>query len=279
MIDITKVKWIVNRRMFEYEKYSNLPDIIKSFGMECKVIHNIPQHIDNPYDDFFSIKDCVIPYLTINNARRLNAYYGMYMRENNLLYHTYTSLMGLHPSKFLNDDFIMTTFYNFKRTFGQWYDRFNTDVLFVRPDSGIKTFTGTSILYNNCESELRAMNDKVNDDSLIHIGSCKKFSDETRFIICGDTVVDGSRYSTDSGNRKVEDTNYPIELYDFAVNIAKCAWKPDEIFTLDVCMTNDGPRIVELNSFSCAGWYAADPYKIVKAVSEHTLKLFNEQYN
>lgn len=279
MTDLSKVKWIVNRRMFEYEKYSDLPYIIREYGMECKVIDNIPMHIDNPYDNLFPITDCVIPYLTINNARKLNAYYGMYLRETNLLYHTYTSLMGLDPDTFLNNGFVMTTFYNFKRTFRKWYDGHNTNILFVRPDSGIKTFTGTPIKLIDCEAELRALNDKVDNDSIIHIGLCKQFRDETRFIICGDTVVDGSRYSTDSGERRMEDTNYPKELYDFAVNIAKCAWKPDEVFTLDVCMTNDGPKIVEINSFSCAGWYAANPHVIVKAVSDHTLKLYNDQYN
>ena len=45
-------------------------------------------------------------------------------------------------------------------------------------------------------------------------------------------------------------------------------WAPDPIFVVDVCATDDGPRLLELNSFSCSDLYGCDFEPIVDAVDE-----------
>lgn len=249
-------------------------------GVEYKIIDNISIARNDPYFGLYSTDDCVIPYLTINNARLLNKYFGLYLRETNLQYHVYSSLIGIDPSLFLNNDYVITTLFNFKKTYGDWYDNFQTAELFVRPDSGIKTFAATPILYQNCLSELRAISNGVSDESLICISSCKTFGDEIRFVVCDKHIVSGSRYATNSGNTIIEDQNISPELQSFAESVLKdMIWTPDDIFTLDVCQTDNGPKIVELNSFSCAGLYACDMEQVIIKVSEHTLNLYNEQFH
>ncbi len=276
---MNNVKWVLNSRMFENTSYQNLPELIQDLGMECKVIDYIYSSYDNLYKELFPINDCVIPYVTINSARKLNKYFGLYLNENNLQYHVYSSMLGLDPDIFLNDDFRMITFFNFKIKWWQYYTEFNTDTLFIRPTSGIKLFTGTPLKRDNCEREIEIWETILNDDTIILIADIKQFSDEARFVICGDQIVDGSLYSTDNGNIKKEQKEYPKELLSVVEKVAKATWKPDEIFTVDACITPYGPKIVEINSFSCAGWYACNAEKIVKAVSEKTLQFYNEQYS
>ncbi len=45
-------------------------------------------------------------------------------------------------------------------------------------------------------------------------------------------------------------------------------WQPHEAFVIDVCDTEAGLRIVELNTLNAAGFYAADVQKLVLALEE-----------
>lgn len=280
------LKWIVQDIMFNDSLYKDLPEIIERLGYNCEVIKGIPWSADADHP-LFDTTDIVIPYVTIPTARKLKMHSGLYLNEHHDKYHVYTSLMKLDPLLYLNHDAILTTYSNFKaRSKDYWYQYFpdiGTKDLFIRPDSGMKIFTGCLMPYHNWEGYLRYLDStSVTDESLIWISSPKKFWDETRFIICNNTVIDGSRYSLgtvqspDSFDHLVEDKIFPLELWNLAKQVAACAWKPDAVFTADLCMTRDGPRIVEINSFACAGWYACDAEKIVKAVSEHTLQLMSD---
>lgn len=275
------VKWIVHDRMLVNTSYTNLEDIIRSLGYECYMINGYSLMDDLDQYNLPDDKGCVIPYCTINLMRQMKRYFGLYGNENNLKTHVYTSLLGLDYEWFLNADSVLTTYYQFRTKKDHWYKLFGhnyKDAIFIRPDSGIKLFTGHLVAYDDFEFELNSLNHSMSDETLMWISDSKNFWDETRFIICGDEVIDGSRYATMAGLTLVEDKCFPEELWDVARKVASCKWRPDEIFTCDVCMTSNGPKIVELNSASCAGWYACDIPKVVKAISEHTLKLYKEQY-
>jgi hypothetical protein len=274
--------WLIHNRAVRGEAYENLADLVRQLGYDAWPIDDwqvtIKDDLDLPSTDA-----CVIPYCTYVAARSLTRYFGMYMNEYNQRYHVYTSLMGLSHREFLNHDAILTTFYQFRTRRDYWFGIMNRvgddSDIFIRPDSGAKLFTGCLIPRVDWNHQINYLQrTSVTDDSLVWVSSEKVFWDETRFIICGNEVVDGSRYCTDSGRDLVVDKNFPAEFWELAQKVANCKWKPEEVFTCDICMTRDGPKIVELNSFNCAGWYACDPAKIITKVSEHTLKLWEEVY-
>lgn len=275
------VKWVVHDRMLIDTSYRNLENIILGLGYDCYMIRGYSLMDDLDKFNLPNDMACVIPYCTINLIREMKRYFGMYVNEHNLKTHVYTSLLGLDHEWFLNGDSVLTTYYQFKKKKSHWYKLFgsNQDTIFIRPDSGIKLFTGHTVKYDEFEFEVNFLETtSVTDESLIWISGNKNFWDETRFVICDDEVVDGSRYATTSGLTLIEDKNFPSELWDVARKVANCRWKPDEVFTVDVCMTVQGPKIVECNSFNCAGLYACDMEKVVKSVSEHTLKFYKEQW-
>lgn len=281
----TSVKWIVHDRMLKGESYQNLPDIIRAQGHDCYEIKDYSLMDDLDQFNLPSTNHCAIPYCTVNLSRNLKKYFGMFVNEHNLKTHVYTSWLGLPPKTFLNWNARLTTYFDFKHSKDFWYNHFYEhadnykDCIFIRPDSGMKLFTGHLIPIADWEHEINFLETTgITNESLIWVTNEKIFWDETRFVICGDQVVDGSRYATNSGSELIVDKHFPAEFWDFANTVAKGYWKPDEIFVCDVCMTYDGPKVVELNSFNCASFYACDVEKIVKVVSEHTLEIWKEQY-
>jgi hypothetical protein len=279
----TKPSWIIHNKAVEREAYSNLAEIVRQCGYDVYEFDNWELLLHPDGVRLPSINDAVIPYCTYVAARQLRNYSGMYMNEFNQLYHVYTSLMGLPLTFFLNQDAVLTSFYYFRTQPSHWFNLLdvgsNDDQLFVRPDSGAKLFTGHLIPKQDWDHYINALTKtSVTDESLVWVAREKVFWDETRFVICGKEVVDGSRYCTDSGRTLIQDKQFPQEFWDLAQLVANCEWKPDEVFTVDICSTTSGPKIVELNSFNCASWYACDAEKIVKAVTEHTMKVVQDWY-
>ena len=54
----------------------------------------------------------------------------------------------------------------------------------------------------------------------------------------------------------------------------KVSWRPAPIFVMDVCDSEDGLRVLELNSFGCSGHYLADLSIVVRAASELASQLW-----
>ena len=45
-------------------------------------------------------------------------------------------------------------------------------------------------------------------------------------------------------------------------------WRPNDAFVLDVALTSEGTKIVEVNNLNSAGWYKGDLQKLVNALEE-----------
>ena len=126
--------------------------------------------------------------------------------------------------------------------------------VFVRPDSGDKRFTGQLCRKDLWFSEIQK--ECEFDDSLALITFPKYQiedinTDEIRAFICGEEVVCKNK-----------------EVKTFVEEVLKnVSYRPDLLFSMDV-LTSDylNPKIVEINSFSCAGLYGTDPEELVDAV-------------
>jgi len=255
-----------------------LVSLIEDMGYECTLMQYIPfsrkEDIQYPYD----FNDCVIPYSTINLGKHLKPYFGSFLDEEALKFHNYHSKLQLSNDLWVNGDFIITTFYDFETNFGKYEDLFQTNKLFIRPNSGSKLFTGLPIhgiddlLYQS--NALRQLSGVV-DNSLIMVSSSKQIKEEYRFIVAGDKIIDGSQYSLMGDHN--ERHFYTIEAFNLAEKVVKSHRSPTEVYTCDIAKMGDGSvRIVELNSFNCAGWYACDPEKVIKGVSDYVETLYTK---
>ena len=272
---MNKVKWIINEVIYNDSLYHNLPEIIQNLGMEVTIINNTELLMGKmPYNK----SDCVITYASINVTRKLKDYFGTYMNEDNLKYSKYTSLLNVDPHLFLNNDAILTTFYNFKNNYQYYYDLFNNDRLFIKPNSGIKLFTGYIVPLNDINHELNYLSHtSLTNDSLLVISAPKDVKNEARFLIIDHNIVDSSLYEIGKYSTP-EDNIVPDNYKEFVENIIKNDWQPDPIYSIDVGTVENELKIIELNSFSSAGLYAMDMNKVIKEVSEFTSKSYEDFY-
>jgi hypothetical protein len=270
-------KWIIHNRILWGSSYTNLADIVRGLGYDAYEIRDVSLVDDLDKFNLPNESDCVIPYATIPVMRKLDKYFGCYLYEHELKYHVYTSNLGIDPNHFMNSAGLLIPYAQFKYKKDFWFK--DTNRIFIRPDSGIKLFSGHVVESHNWDNEIMFLQSlNLSPETLMWVSPAQYFSDEVRFIICDGKVVDGSRYSTDEGNTLIEDKWISQDLWWLADIVAKAPWRPADVFTVDVAKTSKGPKIVELNSFSCAGWYACDAEKIVREVSEHTLKVWKELY-
>jgi hypothetical protein len=273
------VNWVVDSQIVKNTRYENLQEIIKDLGYGCEMVNYIPfmtgSHLK--YTPDFS---CSIFYGTINLARLIkNKIFAVYLNEKNIQAHSYISNLDVPKELFLNNG-IMSTFDNLEHTY-EVASEYYGESIFLRPTSGVKLFTGFVVnskndLLDNIK-HLEAMSG-CNKDSIIILSKAANIREEYRSIICNREFVDISRYNV--GGKLIEDRQVPLDAIDLCKKVALSEWQPDDVYTCDIAKLKTGEfKILELNSFSCAGWYACDIEKIVKTVSEYTYKIYEEQKN
>ena len=175
-----------------------------------------------------------------------------------------------------NKEYFFTTWAEFCRNYQFYFDLFKATALFIRPNSGFKTFAGQPIYLNNVEDQIATLDrcTGVWYNTLILISSFKAFqANEYRFVVVENEVITGSAYNWDTKANKPE---YPRECWHIANIVAKGSWQLDTAYVCDVVITPEGPKVLELNSFSCAGMYACDRMKIVEAVNKLAIKDYLE---
>lgn len=192
------------------------------------------------------------------------------------------------PKHFLlNGDYVLISWKEFKRSSMWFFDRFQTNKLFIRPDSGGKTFTGQIIEKHDTETVFNTVDctSSVNEQTMILISSAKCLGDiEHRFVIVDGKISAYSAYSWDEysyGNAILEsvdkESNDFKRLITFVANAATII-KHDIAYVMDIGMVDNEPKIIELNSFCCAGLYNCDRIAIVNDII-NTVKKRNEEFS
>lgn len=269
------MKWYVEKFMFERpDGEGSIPlDAFSSAGVEVEEINYIPFD-----EDCLPGIDCyekAIVYASINVSKKLQHAFGCYLRPDNFRHHVYFS-------NFKGDYLNGNCFY---MPFGRVEEYLNENLsdvdVFVRPDTGLKSFTGLVVKADTVEKEFDHMRQLYNimPEELVVVSPTQEIKKEYRSVIVGDDVVEISLYRKD--DEHFEERGAPQEVWDFCKRMIgqNPNWRPDDAFTLDVAETSSGElKIIELNSFSSAGWYKCDPYAIIKAVTELTEKIWKEQY-
>ena len=149
-----EVKWIVE----QYDTDTALKSLIKEVskqGMECQVVKYVPFQAGRY--NLFKDEDCVVFYGSLNLARQLQREKGWvpgsYCNFKNFECTTYFS----HFGKYLfNNDYIMMPLMDFYRKRKDIYAEFGrySGCIFMRPNSGGKTFNGAVYPFDELDSEM-----------------------------------------------------------------------------------------------------------------------------
>lgn len=171
-----------------------------------------------------------------------------------------------HLSGFLfNDNYVMVPFIELLTRRFFFYGLFGKEaVIFVRPDSGEKTFKAGLFDLQDLDSFSSQFEDHWND--LVIISSPKNIRGEWRFLVNDrQEIIAQSSYRYQGLLTKVPYA--PPKATELCKEILKLGYYPDKLFCIDICEDNDGNFwVMELTSFSSAGLYAMDKYKVIQGV-------------
>jgi len=157
-------------------------------------------------------------------------------------------------------------------------DRFG--YFFARPTKDSKVFTGRLFSRNtwqesvdhamaNGHSTIRYDAGKVLEsraldlDTKVMLCKFKVIYNETRTWILDGKVVTSSQYKI--GDKVIYNNVVDDDAVEFAQEMAEI-YQPAKGFVLDVCRTDEGMKIVEINCLNCSGFYHADLQKLLYAL-------------
>lgn len=147
---------------------------------------------------------------------------------------------------------------------------FFADQLFVRPVNDCKYFAGKVFTRAEFEDwqhkvvELQLSDgSSLTPDTLIQLSAPIQIYAEYRFWIVKGEIVTQSLYKR--GSRVYYASDVDPRFHDF-VKARLQEWLPHESLVIDVCDSELGLKIVEINTMNAAGFYAADMQKLVLAL-------------
>jgi len=274
--DFSKVNWIIHQVMLDRAYETGMTPLDKALrDIGCNVHITDYDTINKTSIIPFSEGSCTVSYGSIQfNKYMLKTYRfcpGSYFNDEVKKFSAYAPKLG--GDILLNDDYYLLPFGEFVRRGLK-----PGESVFIKPDSGLKTFTGKVITHENFDHEINSMKqiEIVYNDTLCVIASTKPIDGEFRYVIADGEVISKSQYSWDH-QLEVRIDTFP-EGDALAEYVAKMEYQADKVYFCDIAMSNGMAKVIELNAFSSSGLYACDTDKIAKAVSIAALKEFEESY-
>ena len=254
--------WVIESNVADEERYDAFISAIASFGIDYQIVTRIP----------FSQE--LVPEITSEDVFA----YGSVGLINKV-----ASTRGWKV--FTNDNF----------DFEVWSKAWDGDVLnegaeigpfnsvpineeqfFIRPTKDNKAFTGkimSIIDYYNWLDQLKIGEESslgldFDIEEQVMVAPVRNIYQETRFFVVDGKIVTHSLYRTGGRILYRESSETDPEAVEFAQRMID-RWTPDDAFVLDLALTDDGYKVLEINSINCSGFYKSDVTKLVAAFVDH----------
>ncbi len=269
--------WIVQGNLKKDEGLQKLISILKEENYNHQLVKTIPfTNIIVDVDlDISNYDENNIPHLNINEeknmvtmgsyslaltAKEKNWVPGSFINEN---YEFSKWVSGWGSENLLNGDAVQDKLKNIIDKIPH-----NVKNIFARPAEDTKSFNGTLFERDNLIYWLNKVNDEadrfgLNGDTEIVIASEKNIEAEYRLFVVDGQVVSGSLYRI--RGQVVTSENIEQQAMDYAYKMLDI-WQPDRAFVFDIAITDNGPKIIEINNINSSGFYKSDISSIVKNI-------------
>jgi len=261
------VKWLIEEGTFS-EDITPIVEEIRNQGMVAETTRYKP--FESGEYNQFGDDDCVIVLGSINLIRQIQkqkpwipGYFANFHNFDCLCYYAYFG-------EFLwNKDYYIMPLGDVKRCF--YSLQLKHGRLFIRPCSGTKNFTGQILDYGEL---LRYQDQYGKPDLPVVIAPAFDIKSEFRIFCSGNSVIAGSMYYNQNADYETapidlsSDEKYSSIAVKYAQHILEnVSWRPDKVFAMDIGLGCERfgavPQLIEINSFSCSGWYKTPPAKLV----------------
>lgn len=253
--------WILQNNIFNEDAYNVLEETLQRFSIPYSV-HKVVPFVGDLLPE---------PELTTNNVICMGSYS---MRHWAKKAGVYPGVFDLEPFHFdvqlehwgdhmLNADAVVTRYED---------ARFPEEEMFIRPIEDSKVFAGKVMDredFRGWQKQVCVLKldfgGSLNNDTMVQVCPIKKIYSEHRFWIVNGKIATASTYK--QGHRVVYIPN-PDEIYHEYVRERIAEWQPHVAFVIDVADTDDGLKIVEINTLNSCGFYACDMQKLVMALED-----------
>lgn len=149
---------------------------------------------------------------------------------------------------------------------------FDEPRLFVRPFHDSKHFSGRVFARDEFEAWRQRIcapdaqhGASLTPQTLVQVSRPVVIHAEYRFWVVKGRIVTQSLYRRGSAVIYSSEVDERVARF-----VSECIaiWSPHETFVIDACDTEDGMRIVEINTLNASGFYAADVQRLVLALDE-----------
>jgi hypothetical protein len=269
-----KPNWLIQTNMEGVDTGSLIAEVTSQGMFVLPIEHRLGKHIDF---DCYSRHDCTICYGDIDFVRQV--YHrspfipGAWCNFDNMKCSTYYAHFGGH---LLNNQYVIMPLGDLQRRLDEFI-YYHTPLspspkaVFIRPDSGAKPFTGYVVKPDE-EYKIQQLIEDVGPETLVIVAPEKPITAEWRFVICDRKVVTGCQYLP------TESKWIDPESFRLAYKISQNSWQPDTCYTVDMAESDGRMHLLEINSFSCAGFYDCDIAKIVEHASRAAIAEWNEYH-
>lgn len=263
-----KIKWAISTEIWDRPGIPSMQKALDRANIEY--FHSDFNAKTREYADIpYLPGESVVLYGPIKFIKTKNKYYhpgafGFKKETNTSFYMTM-----LNKDLFFNGDCIYLPYGQIEQKSEFLFDTFG-DGLFIRPDTGFKSFTGFSVNSKEFDYELKSLTQLHNPDltEMCLISKAQKIITECRFVVCSGKVVAGSQYRRDGISDVRLDTD--ASCLEFAKKVTEnSSWTLDTCYTIDIFLDEHrGPLIGEFNSFASAGLYMCDRDIVVREVTQ-----------
>jgi hypothetical protein len=251
--------WLLQENLGNEDAFKPLIENLEKFGQKmhlAKVVPFVGEITPDLETDEKVI--CFGAYSMRKLSQRKNWNPGVYDIE----WFPYQSLIEVLGHCVLNSDAVFGKFGEIQPP---------SEEFFMRPTHDGKEFAGVVKSANQLkEWQHRVIKLKLADNgstltecTQVMCAPLKKIYDEYRYFVVDSKAVTGSRYKL--GKRVVYgDTDGNLDVAQAFVD--RLSGHISHPYVLDIAYTDDGYKVIELNTLNCAGFYAADIQKLVNAL-------------
>jgi len=249
--------YIIQENLFREEGHARLIGVLDCFGIPYEIVKIIP-FIDEV--KYITLRKDVFVFGSLKLARLAKKYKwfpGAVVTSN----HDYEVYSKHYKEHMLNyDSRICSITDNFDWKFNQQ---------FIRPCLDSKVFVGQVFDKEDWvffrDGLFRGDLTSLTKHTRIQVASPKKITQEVRFWVVGGRIVTQSIYRR--GYFLCHSNIVDNDAIDFAQRMLDI-FQLARAFVIDIGLTDDGWKIIECGSISCAGFYEADMQKIVMSLED-----------
>lgn len=260
-----KVKWLVETGVFD-DTESDLIQTLKDHSIEFETTPYVPINGSKEYLKLFDDRDCVVFYGSLNFAAQIQreapwvpgVYCDLKKYECTYYYPRMGNCLLNYSGCFLPYGMLRGNLFEHLTVLGS--------KVFLRPNRGDKGFNGQLVNAYDDDALSGLSFYNLDDSELCLIAPESELLREWRLIVTNE-VITGSQYKTNMESDVSPEL--PQEVIDYGNKVLlETNFRPDPIWTLDICETKWGLNVLEIGSFSAAGMYASDLSKVVQEVNK-----------